>query len=409
MNIRLILSCILLCQVLFPSPVLFAQQNEEFTWNQFRGPNRNGTAPGFIIPDKLPEQGPELLWKKEIGAGFSEITVEGNHLYTMVSEQSDSTTGLEYIAAFEAGTGNEIWKTLVDSLFFDQFGNGPRSTPAIGEENIYSFSSYGKLTANSKKDGKTLWQVDFIAEYGSAIPRWGFSSSPVLVDDVLVIEAGGTESRGFIGFDKNNGKMLWAKGDGVAYYSSPVIATIEGVKNIIFTNQTTLFSFNAKGDTLFTYSMTMNGPMASPVVFDENKIFVSTVRSDGFSIVEVKNNVVTEVLHGSTMKNDFSSSLYYDGCFYGFNVAALQCISAESGEKKWTKRGFGKGSLILVGDKLFVLSDKGKLIQVKASPDAYTEQGSFQALEGKSWTPPSFTGGKLFVRNLTEMACYKIN
>ncbi|NJO91354.1 MAG: hypothetical protein HC831_22125 [Chloroflexia bacterium] len=109
------------------------------------------------------------------------------------------------------------------------------------------------------------------------------------------------------------------------------------------------------------------------------------------------------------MKNDFSSSVYHDGYFYGFDIAALVCVSAKTGEKKWTKRGFGKGSLILVDDKLIVLSDKGTLIQVKATPDAYTEQGQMQAIEGKSWTAPSYSNGKIYLRNLTEMACFSAN
>jgi len=384
----------------------FSQQSVSKSWTQFRGPHRNGISPENSLYDKLPEKGPELLWKKEIGSGFSEITILEDRIYTMISEEIDSVSGSEYIAAFDAKTGNEIWRTKLDSMFFDTFGNGPRSTPAIGEDKIFSFSSYGKLTANSKKDGKTIWQVDFISEFGSTLPQWAFSSSPVLVDDILIIEAGGTDSRAFIGFDKNSGKVLWTKGSGIASYNSPVVAVIDGKTNIIFANQKTLFSLNSKGDTLWTYSMTMNGPMAMPVVLDSNKIFISTVRSAGFSIVEVKNNIVQEVLHGATMKNDYSSSLHYHGYIYGFNVAALQCISASTGEKKWTKRGFGKGSLILVDDKLLVLSDKGKLIQVKATPEAYFEQGSFQAVGGKSWTAPSFAEGKLYVRNLTEMACY---
>nr|MBC8321585.1 hypothetical protein [Bacteroidota bacterium] len=115
-----------------------------------------------------------------------------------------------------------------------------------------------------------------------------------------------------------------------------------------------------------------------------------------------------EVIQGGSMKNDYNSSCYYNGYIYGFNVAALRCISAETGEVKWTKRGFGKGSLIIVGDKLLVLSDQGKLILVDAIPHSYVEKGSIQAISGKSWTAPSFVNGKVFVRNLTGMACYKL-
>jgi len=143
-----------------------------------------------------------------------------------------------------------------------------------------------------------------------------------------------------------------------------------------------------------------------PVVIDNNKIFVSAIRNIGFVIIEIQNNIPKEIARGTDLKTDYSSCVYYNGYIFGFHVAALQCISAETGKKMWTKRGFGKGSLILVGDKLLVLSDKGKIIQVEATGEKYTEQGSFQAIEGKSWTAPSFANGRLYVRNLTEMACF---
>ena len=253
-----------------------------------------------------------------------------------------------------------------------------------------------------------IWQIDIPKTFGSTLPRWAFSSSPVLLDEVLILEVGGKNGSAFVGFNQLTGDIMWKKGDGEASYCSPAIGKINGATNIIFANQTNLLSFNSKGDTLWSHAMSVNGPMAMPVFFDGNKIFISTIRSKGFCIVEIKDNNATELLTAQSMKNDFSSSVYYDGHFYGFNVAALQCISATTGEKKWTKRGFGKGSLILVDDSLLILSDKGKLIQVKASAENYMEQGEFQALEGKSWTAPSFANGKLFLRNLTEMACYKL-
>jgi len=404
-----IYSSLLAVLLLLQAPLTFAQESED--WTQFRGPNRSGISTENIADSQMSDPAPELIWKKNIGCAFSEITISGDKLYTTLSEKTDSLSGWEYLAAFDAQTGKEIWRNKIDSIFIDpdDFGDGPRSTPLVSENMIFSFSSYGKLTAHSISDGKQLWQVDFITEFGSKTPRWGFSSSPVIVDGVLIIESRCTEDRAFTAFDPASGKLLWAKGKGNASYCSPLVAEIDGQTQIIFANQKTLSSYNSKGETLWTYAMKMNGPTAMPTLVDSNKIFICTVRSSGFEIVEVKDNAVTEVLQAPTMKNDYSSTLYYDGHLYGFNVAALQCISAETGEKKWTKRGFGKGSLILVGDKLLVLSDKGLLIQVKADPTAYSEQRRFQAIKGKSWTAPSFVNGKIYLRNQSEMACYKFN
>jgi outer membrane protein assembly factor BamB len=401
----LIISLLMILQI----PFAGAQETKSTNWSQFRGANRNGVATEQTNLNQFPADGPKLLWKKELGAGFSELTISENKLYTMISEKIDSVSGSEFIVAFDAKTGDKLWRTKVDSCFFDTFGDGPRSTPIIGDKNIYGLSSYGKLTACSKKDGKLLWQIDFMDKYKSVKPQWAFSSSPMLIDNNLIVEVGGTEKRAFMSFDKNTGDELWNNGAGIATYSSPAIATIDNVKNIIFANGRQLHALNTQGDTLWTYQSKSANTMAMPVVFDTNKVFLSSVRSSGFVVLEIKNNKPSEITHGTNMKNDYSSSVYHDGCIYGFHTAALQCISLATGEKKWTKRGFGKGSLIRVNDQLLVLSDKGKLIQIEATPEAYNEMGSFQAIQGKSWTAPSFANGKLYVRNLTEMACYDLS
>lgn len=380
------------------------------SWEQFRGENRNGNSTEKLTATDWTENQPELIWKKEIGSGFSELIISEGVIYTMISEIIDSIAGFEYVAAFDELSGDEIWRSKVDSIYFDEdgWGDGPRSTPAIDDDFIFTLSGHGKLTANSKKDGSFKWQRDFVKEFGSTTPRWGFASSPLLVDDKVIMEVGGTDSRAFMAFNKKNGKTLWASSDGNASHDSPLLTTIEGQEQIIFANGRKLYSFNSEGDTLWTYNMPFGGLTAIPLFISPNKIFLSGVRTPGFVIVQIEENKATEVLSASSMKNDFSSCVYHDGYIYGFHVAALRCISADSGDVKWTKRGLGKGSLILVGDKLLVLSDKGKLVYVDASPTAYLEMGSIQPLTGKSWTAASFLNGKIFVRNLSHMACYKL-
>jgi outer membrane protein assembly factor BamB len=390
------------------SACTISAQNSGSTWKQFRGPDRSGVAGDNLNTEAKDGLEATLLWKKEIGSAFSELTVEGNRLYTMESQEIDSTSGDEFCSAYHSLSGELIWRTRVDSLFFETFGNGPRSTPVIGNDMIYCLSSFGKVSALSKNDGQLIWQVDIPKTYGSQVPRWAFSTSPLLLGNILVIEAGGTDSRAFIALNVEQGKLAWANGQGVVSYCSPVLADIEGEKQILFANQDKLFSLDVKGDTLWTHKMSVVSPTAMPVVFEGNKVFISSLQSKGYCIIEIGPDGPKEISTGKNMKNDYSSSLYYDGYFYGFNVAALQCISAKTGEKRWTKRGLGKGSLIRVGDVLFALSDKGKIVMAKAQGESYEELGTFQALEGKSWTAPSYANGKIYVRNLTEMACYNI-
>ena len=263
--------------------------------------------------------------------------------------------------------------------------------------------------AGSKKDGKLIWEHNLVEDFGSKMPRWGFAGSPRLIENMLVIEVGGKEGKTFMTFNKNTGNVIWAGGKGAATFSTPLFTKIDGQDQLIFINGRTLYSFNLKGDTLWTVPMPISGNIVMPVLIENDKIFVSNIQR-GFFIVQIKDNKGTEILKGSSMKNDFTTSIYHDGYIYGFHVAALRCISAETGEVKWSKRGFGKGSFILVDDKLIVLSDKGKLAIAKASPDSYQELGSIQAITGSiTWTAPSYTDGKVYVRNQTEMACFKLN
>jgi len=387
-----------------------AQEESQNEWTQFRGPDRSGSIYEDLSEVDWSTSEPALMWKIPIGSGFSEILIKGDLMYTMISETIDSVTGSEFIAAFNAADGKELWRVKVDAIYFDPdgWGDGSRTTPVLNEDHLYCLSGHGKLSAHDIKDGNMLWQIDLKEKYGSTEPRWGFSTSPIVLKDLLIVEVGGTEGNAFVAFDKENGEVVWHYGEGNASFNSPLLATIDDQVQLIFVNGKTLYSLAPKGDTLWTFAMPFSSLTAMPLLVEQNKIFLSGVRNPGFIMVEIKDQKATQILSGSSMKTDFNTCVYYDGYIYGFHVAALRCISVETGEAKWTKRGYGKGSLIKVDDKLLVLSDKGLLVIVEAKPEAFTLLKSIPAIGGKSWTAPSFVDGKVYVRNLDEAACFKI-
>jgi len=389
--------------------LLLVQLQAQDTWNQFRGASRTGVIMETDIPDFLPENGPELMWTLDVGNGFPEVAVDKEVAYILSSDSLDG--GYEYLAAIKIESGAELWKTRLDSMWMevDGWGHGPRATPVIAGDMIFCLTGFGKFTALKTKNGKVAWTVDIPTEFDAAIPRWGFTSSPLLVEDTVILETGGTEERAFTAFNQKSGKVVWSKGNGNTSYNSPTIVDIDGQANIVFANDTMLTSFTPKGEVLWAFRMPLRRPTAMPVFIAPNKFFVSSVSNTGGFIVEINNNEPKELFTSTTMQNNWSSSCYRDGYLYGFSKAKLQCVSVETGEMTWGKRGYGKGSLIIVGDKLVVMSDQGKIIVVNAIPDEYSEVGSFQALEGKSWTAPSYADGKLFVRNLSKMSCYKLS
>lgn len=409
-HFRIRTSLLLILAGLLSATTLYSNPDQPSDWPQFRGSLRNGSAGTGGHSLSWPEGGPALVWKKEIGSGFSEIVLSDEKLYTMFAEKTDSLSGWEYLASYDAGTGEELWRTKVDSLFIDvdNWGDGPRSTPAVGQDLIFCFSGFGKLVALSKDDGAIRWTVDFIEQFGSTLPRWGYSTSPLLVGGLVMMEVGGKDERAFAAFHKNNGQLAWARATGEAMYTSPIAATIDGQVQIIHPNARNLYSFDEQGDTLWVHTMPIGNPMASPLFIPPNRVFVSANNGAGSLLLEVSGTQTEEIFQSSAMKNDWSSSVYFDGHIYGFNLASLQCISVEDGQRKWGRRGLGKGSLILLNDKLIVLSDTGVLAMVEATPEGFVELGSVQAIEGRSWTAPSYANGRVYVRNHTEMACFEL-
>jgi outer membrane protein assembly factor BamB len=407
MNKKFLLAGILLNCILFLSMTGFSQNQTNESWNQFRGNERNGVS-NETIPDDINY---EFVWKKEIGPGFSELLINDNRVYTMYGVMTDSISGFDVLAAFDASTGELKWKESIDSMYveIDGWGHGPRSTPAIDESNIYSISGNGKLAAYTIDGSEKLWSYDLIKDFGSTRPRWGFSSSPLVIDDMLIVETGGTDERAFTAFNKQTGEILWQKGTGNAAYNSPIIAEFNEVKQVLFVNGRTVHSFSLAGDSLWAFSLPISGPIVMPLIFEDDKIFFSSIHT-GDATVQIKDGKPEEIRKGFTMKNDYTTSVYHEGYIYGFHIAAFRCIDAETGDVKWSKRGFGKGSFIQVDDKFIIITDKGKIVVAKANPEIFEELTSFQAIDAsRSWTAPSYVNGYLYVRNHKEMACYKLN
>ncbi|HKV09620.1 MAG TPA: PQQ-binding-like beta-propeller repeat protein [Thermoanaerobaculia bacterium] len=372
-------------------------------WPQFRGLERNGASPEKGLLRSWPEGGPKVLWKKPLGSGFASITISGDRLYTMAVEGET-----ESAFCFDAA-GKEIWRTPLSPVFPEIFGNGPRSTPTIDGDVVYALAAPGKLYALKKADGSKIWEVDLVKEFGSELPNRGFAPSPLIDGDLLVLEAGGAAGKAVVALDKKTGKTRWTALDGGAGYTSPLAVTVGGVRQYVFVRTMVgdVVSLLPDGKVYWQYAW-KGGAIASPLFIPPNRIFASASDDAGAVLLEISKaadgkGAVREVWANRLMKNHFSSSVLHEGHIYGFDNATLKCIDAATGEQKWVQRGFGKGSLILADGLLFVLSDRGVLTLAEAIPSGYVEKGKLQAMEGKTWTAPTLSHGKLFLRDEDEM------
>jgi outer membrane protein assembly factor BamB len=399
---------------IFSSPIFGFYEEEG--WTQYRGPNRDGISISKTSIKAWPSGGqPFEVWRRPIGEGFSAISIVGELLVTAFAED-----GKEFLAGFDRNKGIEAWRTALGPKFEEEMGNGPRATPTIDGEFAYMLDSTGGLFCVNVKSGDVIWQVSLTDDFKIKRPRRGFSCSPLIAGKMLILHGGG-EDAAFIGLDKTTGKTIWQNSDAIAGHSSPFLATINGTEQAVFTIARVVeedgerqmideaVSVSPDGEVLW------RGPslpqiIAMPVFVPPNKVFISSSVENGCLLIQIKPDGKAEtVWHNKEMRNHFNSSVYYKDHIYGFSSSTLKCLVADTAERIWSKRGYGKGSLIVADDKLIVLSDRGKLALIEATPKGFNELAQAKVLDSKSWTCPSFAGGKLYLRNHEEMVCYDLS
>lgn len=375
-------------------------------WPGFRGPNRDGISTETGILKSWPASGPRECWRREIGDGFAGIAAVGGKLFTLYGVGDD-----EYLAAFDAGTGKEIWKTLVGPKFHDDYGDGPRSTPTVDGDMVYVLGSHGKLLAAGASDGKQVWAVQLHDRFGSRTDNRGFASSPLVDGDLVITDAGGGKGKAYAALNKTTGATVWTSQDGRPKYTSPIVVEINGVRQYIFIGSEQISALSQKGALQWSFPW-KRGTIAVPIFIPPNRILISAAYDIGAAVLEVKKQgpgaLAEEVWSNRRLKNHFSSSIVRGDHVYGFDNATFKAMDIATGEEAWAVRGYGKGSLLYADGHFFVLSDSGKLALVEATSAGHREKASAQVLEGKSWTAPTLSNGRLYLRNHTQMVCLRV-
>ncbi|MDE0299761.1 MAG: PQQ-like beta-propeller repeat protein [Candidatus Poribacteria bacterium] len=385
-------------------------------WPQWRGPDKDGISRETGLLKEWPDGGPQVIWRVPLGEGFSGMSVVGGRVYTMFSEGDD-----EFVVCLDASNGEEIWRFRSDSNYQESMGgNGPRATPTIDGELLFTVTAQGKLYALNTANGAKVWSHDLQAEFGSKMPRWGVCTSPLVEGDLLLVEVGGKEGKSIVAFDKTNGLVVWSSHTDILGYSSPIAVTIGGIRQLIVFTGTQLVSVSPENGKLYwTYPWQTQYDVnaATPVFIPPDKIFISSGYGKGAAVVQIRVMDLTEssadiraveIWKNTDMKNHFATSVLHGDHLYGFDNAILKCIDANSGVEKWKTRGYGKGTLMLADDHLIILSDRGKLGLAEATPSAYTEVASAEVLSGLCWTVPTLANGRLYARNEKEMVCLEV-
>jgi outer membrane protein assembly factor BamB len=382
-------------------------------WPGFRGPNRDGVVRGTRIATDWTKSPPVELWRRPIGPGWSSFAVEGDRLYTQ--EQLDNE---EVVACYSMATGRPVWLHPDPVRFYESnAGPGPRSTPTISNGRVYTCGATGIVNALEAEDGTRVWSCNARSDTGIKVPRWGFAASPLVLDDLVVISTAGR----LVAYDRAKGVRRWLgpAGNGGGY-SSPHLVTIDGIKQIVLLHGDGAISVAPdSGKQLWEYAWSSDG-IVQPALTADGDILIGTGSGLGadagmgvrrLAIARVPGGWKTQERWTSIgLKPYFNDFVVHQGHAYGFDGTLLACIDLTDGKRKWKGGRYDHGQVILLADQdlLLVLSEKGELGLVAATPEQFRELGRFRAIKGKTWNHPVVAGDIVLTRNDEEMAAFRL-
>jgi outer membrane protein assembly factor BamB len=404
----------------------------EISWKEtdvdyprFLGNGYWAEARGVELEDDWRRHPPKLLWKQPIGAGWSAFAIVGD--YAVTQEQRGPR---EMVVCYELKTGKVAW-SHADHVRWDPSGAGalggigPRATPTIHQGRVYTHGATGIVNCIDAATGELLWSRDASAEFKVEPLSWGKADSPLIVGETVVISVGGENETSLVAFDRETGKEVWAAGSRTSSYASPVLAKIGGVEQILVVNEDFLTSHDARtGAVLWEHpwpgDSNGNASASQPVPVGGDRVFLSKGYGIQSQLVQVtrrkgsngKAAWATEVVWSKpVLRTKLGNVVIRDGVVYGIDDIDMDAADLETGNRHWKKRRrpeLGHGQIMLVGDKILVLSESGELVLLAADPENYRELATLQAIEGVTWNNLALAGRYLLVRNGEEAACFEL-
>jgi outer membrane protein assembly factor BamB len=387
-------------------------------WTQFLGPNRNGISGETGLLDKWPAGGPKEVWRIKGGVGMSGLAISRGRLLTLVQKD-----GQQWVIAREAATGKPIWETPLASEYRNEMGNGPRATPTIAGERVFTYTGEGILTAVNFGDGSIVWSHNCPEELKGQPADYGMACSPLVVGKLVIVQVGAPQAA-VAAFDAESGKLAWKAGEDGAGYSSPALLDVGGQKQIVaFTGGSAIGVAPESGSVLwrFPYETDYQCNIATPIAVDGN-VFISSGENHGSTLLGLKpdgekltaNEIWTSQGAASVLRNEWQTSILLDGYLYGFDnvgsagpVTHLTCVEAATGKRAWQQLRFGKGNLIAADGKLFISTMKGELVVLRANPQKFDEIGRATVI-GTTRQAPALAGGLLYLRDDKEIVCLDV-
>jgi outer membrane protein assembly factor BamB len=402
-------------------------------WGEYRGPARDGIVRDVPV-DVDWSSTPKRVWRHPVGAGWSSFSIAEAVLPSLNSDEpalskvylltQEQRSEQECVVAYDAETGDQIW-VHEDAVRFDEplGGPGPRATPTVNEQFVYSLGATGQLNCLDALTGEKIWATNILDDAGAKNLNWAMSGSPLVVGGIVIVNPGKREEdpknklkdMSIAAYNKETGTKVWAAGNDPASYTAPVLATLLGQEQLIIYGGKGPVGYDLEtGKELWRFNWE-NDPQvnaAIPVLVDDSSILISSGYAVGSALLRFSHEgdawKVTADWKSKRLKLKFNAPVRKGNYVYGLDEGILTCIDLKTGKPEWKRGRYGYGQILLCGDVLIVQAESSEVAFVSATPEKHIELHRFQAIEGKSWNHPVVWKGRLFVRSGKEAACFDL-
>jgi len=367
-------------------------------WPHWRGPERNGMSAETAWTSNWPSTGPKVAWQAEVGIGFASFAVAEGRAYT-----TGNTDNTDTLYCFDAATGKAIWHHAYPADLGDKyFEGGTTGTPTVEDGKVYQLSRWGDVFCLDAATGKVIWKKNVQEETQARLPDWGFSGSPLVWKNLLILNVG----QSGLALEKSTGKIVWKSDEKAAGYSTP-LPYLKGEETLVAlaSGKAYMGIKPQTGEVVWEFPWnTSYGVNASDPIITGEKVFISSGYNKGAALLDTSVNPPTVVWQSRNMRNQMNPPVLIDGHLYGVDGnegkdASLKCMVLATGEVKWSETSVGAGSVMAANGKLIVLSETGELIIAKATPDAFQPLARASVLTGRCWTVPVLSDGRIYCRN----------
>ena len=384
-------------------------------WPQWRGPNRDDISTETGLLKKWPASGPKRTWvSEEAGLGYSGFAVSGGKIYTMGLFDAE-----EKVICLDAATGKKLWESAVGAIYKNGWGDGPRTTPTVANGMVYAIGGNGDVVCVNAETGKQSWSVSLVKDLGGKLQGWGYTESPLVDGDLVIVTPGGDKGA-IAALSAKTGKVEWQTSDVAenAQYSSIIPIEHGGERQYVQLLMNSILGVSTKGKVLWKSEFPGKTAVIPTPIFKDGQVYVAAGYGVGCKSIKLEGNTATDLYSNTNMVNHHGGVILIDGYLYGHSdKGGWTCQDFKTGEIVWQDKGIGKGAVTSGDDMLYCLSeDTGTVALVEVSKKGWEEKSSFKLEatssqrnpKGKIWTHPVVVGGKLYLRDQEFISCYDV-